>query len=361
MVELDANGHELRAGLRFPWVAPPAPGETLEVAPGVLWLRMPLPFGLDHINLYLLRHGDGWVAVDTGLNTEQSRAVWEAVLGGVLEGRPLLALICTHFHYDHSGLLGWLGERFRCPVYMTHAEYQALHVAPPRSDEPDWAFHQFYRQAGLAAEDSAAFLPMVRAAHFRPRVPSAFRRLREGSVLPIGDRRWQVVLGRGHSPEHACLLSAEDGLLISGDQVLPRITSTVGVNVDEPDGDPLRDWLDSLDRLAALPDGLLVLPAHERPFFGLHLRLAQLRAHHRQHLDQTLERCSEPCTAAELMVELFPRLKSRFDELMAIGETLAHTNYLVTEGLLVRETVAGVYRYRRARPQDAPAGLPSLF
>lgn len=361
MADLDHNGHELKSGLRYPWVAPPASGETLEVAPGVLWLRMPLPFGLDHINLYLLRHGDGWVVVDTGLNTEQSRAVWERVLVEVLEGQPVLAIVCTHFHYDHSGLLGWLSARFRCPVYMTRAEYQAIHVAPPRSDEPEWAFHQFYRLAGLSEEDSAAFLPLIRQEHYQPTPPAAFRRLREGSVLPIGGRNWQVVIGRGHSPEHACLISAEDGLLISGDQVLPRITSTVGVNVDEPDGDPLRDWLDSLDRLAELPDGLLVLPAHERPFFGLHLRLEQLRAHHRQHLDQTLERCGEPCTAAELMLELFPRLKSRFDELMAIGETLAHTNFLITEGLLVRETVAGVHRYRRARPGETVGSLSSPF
>ncbi len=361
MAELDHNGHELKAGLRFPWVAPPAAGETLEVAPGVLWLRMPLPFGLDHINLYLLRHGDGWVAVDSGLSTDQSRAVWEQVLGGVLEGRPLLALICTHFHYDHSGLLGWLAERFHCPVYMTHAEYQAIHVAPPQDDQPDWAFHQYYRQAGLSAEQSAGFLPMIRQDHFRPTPPAAFRRLKEGSELAIGGRRWQVVVGRGHSPEHACLYSAEDGLLISGDQVLPRITPTVGVAVDEPDGDPLRDWLESLDRLGQLPDEVLVLPAHERPFHGLHTRLTQLREHHRRHLDLALERCAQPCTAAELMAELFPRLKSRFDELMAIAETLAHTNYLITEGLLVRETEAGVHRYRRARPEETVGELSSPF
>ena len=244
---------------------------------------------------------------------------------------------------------------------MTHAEYQAIHVAPPRSDEPDWAFHQFYRLAGLSEEDSAAFLPMIRQEHFRPTPPAAFRRLKEGSVLPIGGRRWQVVVGRGHSPEHACLYCAEDGLLISGDQVLPRITPTVGVAVDEPDGDPLRDWLESIERLGELPDRVLVLPAHERPFHGLHTPLGQLREHHRRHLDQVLGRCAQPCTAAELMVELFPRLKSRFDELMAIGETLAHANYLIGEGLLLREEQAGVHRYRCVRPEETTGELSSPF
>lgn len=352
VAKIDAQGHEWRAGLRFPWPQPPAPGEVQEVAPGILWLRMPLPFGLDHINLYLLRDGDGWVVVDTGLNSAQTREVWERVFVEVLAGMPLRAVICTHFHSDHSGVLGWLAERFHCPVFMTAAEFQLLHLGAPQELEPSWAFLDFFQKAGFSSEQARALLPMMQAPHFRPELPSSFRRLRENHQLNIGGRRWQVVIGRGHSPEHACLYAEEGGLLISGDQVLPRITSTVGVQVSEPDADPLRDWLASIERLRELPDNVLVLPAHERPFYNLHQRLEQLQTHHQSHLDKLLSLCDEPRSARELMAELFPNTQNHFDELMANGETLAHVNYLVAEGRLTRDVENGVFRYRCTHPGE---------
>jgi len=345
---LDAHGHEWRAGLRFPWPQPPENGAVQQVAEGLLWLRMPLPFGLDHINLYLLRHGDGWVAVDTGLNNDQTREVWKALFDTALGGLPLVAVICTHFHSDHVGVLGWLSERFQCPVFMSASEYQAMHQLGNQSDDGSrWAFHEHYRRAGFTTEQTEALFPLLGSAHFRPQVPTSFRRLSEGSQLTIGGRRWEVRIGRGHSPEHACLYCAEDNLLISGDQVLPRITSSVCVQVTEPDADPLRDWLESVESLRSVPDSVLVLPAHERPFFNLHLRLDQLRDHHQVHLQRMLDACAEPRTAMQLMAVLFPTVKGRFDELMAIGETLAHVNYLIAQGQLVREETAGVFRYGR--------------
>ncbi|KMM85417.1 Glyoxylase, beta-lactamase superfamily II [Pseudomonas taetrolens] len=349
MSEFDARGHEWRDGLRYPWPLAPANGQVQEVAEGVLWLRMPLPFGLDHINLYLLRHGDGWVAVDTGLNSDQCRDVWEQVFVEVMAGLPLKAVICTHFHSDHTGVVGWLAERFRCPVLMTLGEFDALHHGPPRAASPDWAFLDFYQKAGFSVERATSLLPLIQGEHFRPQTAAGFTRLANGSELIIGGRHWQVVTGNGHSPEHACLYAADDGLLISGDQVLPRITSTIAVYVIEPEANPLRDWLDSIERLRVIPDSVLVLPAHERPFFNLHLRLDQLRDHHRAHLQQLLEACEEPRTALEMMAVLFKKLSGRFDELMAVGETLAHANYLMAEGALVREEQGGLHRYRRPR------------
>ncbi|MFJ2690991.1 MBL fold metallo-hydrolase [Pseudomonas sp. NPDC087336] len=348
MSNLDAQGHEWRSGLRFPWPQPPANGAVQQVAEGLLWLRMPLPFGLDHINLYLLRHDQGWVAVDTGLNNAQTREVWEGLFDTALGGLPLVAVICTHFHSDHVGVLGWLSERFRCPVFMSASEYQAMHQLGTQSDvSSSWAFREHYQRAGFSTEQTEALFPLLGSAHFRPQVPTSFRRLSEGSQLTIGGRRWQVRIGRGHSPEHACLYCAEDGLLISGDQVLPRITSSVCVQVTEPDADPLRDWLDSVECLRSVPDSVLVLPAHERPFFNLHQRLDQLRDHHQEHLQRLLDACTAPRSAVQLMAVLFPTVKGRFDELMAIGETLAHVNYLIAQGHLVREETAGVFRYGR--------------
>lgn len=345
---LDAHGHEWRAGLRFPWPTPPANGEVQAVAEGVLWLRMPLPFGLDHINLYLLKHAQGWVAVDTGLNNRQTRDAWERVFEQALGRLPLLAVICTHFHSDHVGVLGWLTERFRCPVFMSASEYQAMHQLGANNDpSSSWAFREHYRRAGLSTEQTEALFPLLNSAHFRPQVPTSFHRLSEGSELNIGGRRWQVRIGRGHSPEHACLYCAEDQLLIAGDQVLPRITSSVCVQVTEPDANPLREWLDSIEGLRGVPDDVLVLPAHERPFFNLHLRLDQLRDHHLVHLQQLLDACTAPRSAVQLMAVLFPKVNGQFDELMALGETLAHLNYLIAQGQLGREEIDGVFRYGR--------------
>ena len=276
------------------------------------------------------------------------------MFSGLFAGQPLLAVICTHFHSDHAGMAGWLAQRFRCPVYMTEAEYQSLYVKVPEGTKPGWDFLDHYAKAGFSAEQVGEIYQTIQSGHFRPLPFNSYRRLREGSRLHIGSRQWRVVIGRGHSPEHACLLAEADGLLISGDQVLPRITSTVGVHATEPDANPLQDWLASIEHLRMLPDSLLVLPAHERPFFNLHTRLDQLAAHHRAHLACLLASCDEPRSALELMAVLFPKLSGRFDELMALGETLAHANYLMAEGLLSREEDRGLYRYRRRDP-DAPA------
>lgn len=357
MVDLDGNGHALEGGLRYPWPQAQGSGEWREVLDGVWWLRMPLPFRLDHINLYLLRHGDGWVVVDSGMNTAQTREVWERVFAGLFAGQPVLAVICTHYHSDHAGVAAWLAERYRCPIYMTASEYRSLYVTVPAGQASAWDFHDFHAKAGFSDEQVDELYRLIQNGHFRPLHFNSYRRLRDGDRLPIGNRQWRVVIGRGHSPEHACLYAEDGSVLIAGDQVLPRITPTVGVHATEPEADPLRDWLASLDHLRGLPDSVLVLPAHERPFYNLHTRLDQLHAHHQAQLSRMLASCDEPRSALELMAVLFPRLSGRFDELMALGETLAHANYLMAEGLLVRELHQAHYRYRRG-PQGKIAAAP---
>ena len=346
MSGLELHEGQTRDRLSFPWETPPQPGHTREVAPGVLWLRMPLPFALDHINLYLLRHEHGWVVVDTGLNTPQSREVWEAVFTEVFAGAPVLAVIATHFHYDHSGMLGWLVDRFQCPAYMSFAEYQALFVTPPKGDEPNWAFSQFFQRCGLDSDQVASFRPMLSQMAYDTHAPTSFRRLRENDLLKIGERCWRVVIGSGHSPEHVCLYSEDDQLLIAGDQILPRITSSIFVSVTEPEANPLGDWLASLRRFRQLPDAVLVLPAHERPFHGLHHRIGQLQQHHEAHLETlttVLKTGSQ--TVAALCPVLFPRLRGSFDLLMAMGETLAHLNFLREEGVLTRTLEDDAWRF----------------
>ena len=339
MSGLGVQEAQLRSSLDFPWTDAPEPGHTREVAPGVFWLRMPLPFRLDHINLYLLRHEHGWVVVDTGLNTPQSREVWEQVFTETFGGAPVLAVIVTHFHYDHSGLAGWLVDRFQCPAYMSFGEYQSIFITPPPADQPNWAFDQFYRRCGLDASQIDAFRPMLSQMSYSITAPTSFRRLRDNDLLRIGERHWRVVMGAGHSPEHVCLYSEDDHLLLAGDQILPRITSSVCVNVTEPEANPLGEWLASLRRFRSLPDTVLVLPAHERPFRGLHHRLNQLQQHHDGHLEALIAALTEPRTVLELRPVMFPAVRSSFDLLMATGETLAHLNFLKDEGVLTRMLV----------------------
>lgn len=333
--------------MSFPWEKPPALGEWQTVAEGVVWLRMPLPFGLDHINLYLLRHEDGWVIVDTGLATKQTREVWERVFVEVMNNEPVKAVIATHFHYDHSGSLGWLAKRFKCPVYMTRGEYHALFVSPSSGGKIEWEVEQFYERGGVSKEVVDGFLEVFGDSSYAQDTPASYQRLTDKQVLRIGNYDWQVVVGSGHSPEHACLYSRQANLFISGDQVLPRITSSVCVTVTEPEANPLKDWLESLQSLRAVSDDVLVLPAHERPFYGLHYRLGQLLQHHHKHLDELLANINEAKTADEVMRFMFPKARSAFDILLANGEALAHLNFLLGEGRIVRRLIEGHYRYQR--------------
>lgn len=347
--------------LSYPWPSPPERGEWQTIADDIVWLRMPLPFGLDHINLYLLRHGDGWVIIDTGLGDQPTRDVWNRVFEKVFEGRPVKAIISTHFHYDHTGSLGWLSEQFKCPVYMTRAEYQSLFQDLSSGGGPGWEFYQFFERAGISEERLAEFLKIINGSAFERRVPSSYVRLQSGHVLRIGDRDWEVVVGSGHSPEHACLLNRRDGLFISGDQVLPRITSSVSVTATEPEANPLHGWLASIESLRSVSDDVLVLPAHERPFYGLHRRLDQLAEHHDAKLNNLLGWLTDEKTVHEATEFLFPHANSAFDWLLASGEALAHLNYLLGNEQVTRRLNSGCYRYRRQSAGEVTRGESSVI
>lgn len=333
------------APLEYPFTPPGADGlSAVEVAAGIFWLRQPMPMALDHINIYLLRdrdaQGDGWTVVDTGLNTARSREVWEVIAQQHLGGLPIRRLVCTHSHYDHAGLAAWIGERFGAPMLMTHGEYfmmRSLMSTPPPDPLPA-SDRQFYRRAGMDDTAIDTMFAALRRDPFLPPVPGSYERLRDGDTLRIGERDWQVVVGEGHSPEHASLYCAEERILISGDQLLPRITSNVLVSSIEPEANPLKLWLASLDRLDRLAPDTLVLPSHERVFRGLHARVEELHAHHQQQFELLREvlRQRGAATALELMQVQFPRLRHAADELMALGETIAHLSWLRHEGELRR-------------------------
>ncbi|GAA0680175.1 MBL fold metallo-hydrolase [Marinobacterium maritimum] len=325
--------------LEYPFVTPEAPAEVVEVATGVYWARIAMPMALDHINVYLLADEDGWYLVDTGLNTDTSRACWQAMAERHFPQQPLKGIICTHFHYDHAGLASWLMREFEAPLYMTHGEYFTMRaLASSNSEVKEDSQRAFFVRAGMPLERFEKMLGSHRRDPFVPDFPPSFIRLRDGESLTIGGRQWRVVTGEGHSPEHACLYAEDDRILLAGDQILPGISSNVLVSDVEPEADPLSLWLRSLDKLRTLAEDTLVLPAHGRVFRGLHTRVDQLHAHHRRQLDVLMgpARRGESFTAWEAMSWLFTRELKSIELMLGLGETLAHLSYLCRTGQLLR-------------------------
>ncbi len=328
--------------IRYPFDEPPAPGTARMALEGLHWLRMPLPMALNHINLYLLEDEGGMWIVDTGLGDEITRSHWQNLFQGDFSGQSPQAVLCTHMHPDHTGQAGWLCREWDIPLYMSLGEYMSTRIFQEASRDGDHSalehIRLFYRRAGM---DGTA-VPKLgsgqgRAGGFpREPLPPVYRRLQEGDVLEIGGRQWRIIVGRGHSPEHACLYCERDGLLLAGDQVLPRISPNISLMPMEPEGNPLRDWFQSLQRLGQLPEDTLIFPAHNTPFYGLQERLQALEIHHHRHLESLVKACAEPRAAVELMSVMFSRKLEGIQSFLAIGECLAHLNYLITEGRLER-------------------------
>jgi glyoxylase-like metal-dependent hydrolase (beta-lactamase superfamily II) len=333
-------------GLRYPygqWA--PEPGTLKEVAPGIFWLRMPLPFSLNHINLYILDEGDGWTLVDTGLNTAEVKAHWQTLFAGPLAHKPVKRILVTHYHPDHIGLAGWLCQEQHTALWMARTEYLfAQYLCLDVRDQPPGEVVRFYKRAGWSAQAlerlqargwglfSKAVAPL----------PASFHRLQEGDRLIIQGHSWDILVGRGHSPEHLCLYSAHAGVLIAGDQLLPRITSNVSVYPIEPSNNPLQDWLSSLERIKQLDDRLLVLPAHNEPFYNLRARCDQLATDHHEKLERLAAFCTSPKSAVDAFEILFKRAIGADEMMMATGESLAHLHYLEVAGRTERIVKEGV-------------------
>lgn len=335
------------------------PAVPMAVADGLRWIRMPLPFALDHINLWMLRDQidgrDGWTIIDCGVARPEVQALWERIFDEALEGLPVLRVIVTHMHPDHVGLAGWLCERWNAPLWMTMTDYFVARLwARAATDgraaggpNGESAVEHFARH-GLRDADS---LEQIRQrANYYPSlvspVPASFRRILHGDRLSIGGREWRVITGYGHAPEHASLYCDTLGVLISGDMVLPRISTNVSVFDFEPEANPLPLYLASLKRYDDLPESTLVLPSHGKPFRGLHERIAQQHAHHAERLAELLDACVEPMSAADVVPVLFKRKLDLHQLTFAMGEALAHLHALYFEGKLERRLDAqGVYRF----------------
>lgn len=340
--------------LAYPFETPAA-GGWLEMMPGVLWLRMPMPLALNHINLWGVRDGEGWALFDTGMRTEEATQTWRRWWQEMPTADRLTRVFVTHMHPDHIGLAGWLTRKFGCRLWMTRLEYLSCRVLMSdsgREAPPDGI--AFYHRA--AWNEAALENYRTRFGNFGKHIhplPDSYRRLQDGERIVIGEHEWEVIVGNGHSPEHACFYCPALKLLISGDQVLPRISSNVSVYPTEPDADPMQDWLDSLALLRRrVPDDVLVLPSHNEPFRGLHARLDYLATSQARTLQRLLERLDTPRTVLDTFVTLFGRSIGDADLhllSMATGEAVACLNHLMHRGEVLRtDDEHGVAWYRAA-------------
>ena len=341
----------------------PEPGTSIEVAPGVRWIRMSLPFMLNHINLWLLRDEidgrQGWSVVDCCISRDESKAQWEQVFATQLDGLPILRVVVTHMHPDHIGLAYWLCERWNARLWISATDYNVARLGAmgPTAFGGE-AAALYFASHGLNDPDTVEQIK-ARANYFPklvPAVPRQYRRMRDGDVLMIGGRAWSCISGYGHAPEHISLYCAELGLLIGGDMMLPRISTNVSVYEVEPEANALKEFLDSIDRFKALPDDTLTLPSHGKPFTGLHIRIRQLHDHHRDRLAEVMELCGRmQASAADVLPVMFKRPLDLHQKTFAMGEAVAHLHALWYEGRLSRALGEdGVYRFRTTAELPRP-------
>lgn len=338
----------------------PEVGELLEVSAGVNWLRMKLPFALNHINLWLLRDNfegrQGWTIVDCGITNDETRQAWETIFAKHLQGLPVVRVLVTHMHPDHIGLASWLCDRWNAPLWISMTDFLMARWLSSKEGGASvgataggGGSADHFQRHGLSSEED---LEKIRARHdyysrMVPSVPARFRRIVDQEKIQIGGQQWQMISGFGHSPEHMSLACESAKLLISGDMVLPRISTNVSVFDVEPDADPLGMYLNSLDKFKHLTEDTLVLPSHGLPFQGLHFRIGELNSHHDDRLRDALDACAQgPKHAREIVPVLFRRELDIHQMTFAMGEAIAHLNYLWRAGKLKRELCSdGILRF----------------
>ena len=345
------QGRQGAHGMRYPFDDIPEPAQLKEVVPGIFWVRMKLPYTLDHINLWLIENGDGYALVDTGVGNDETKATWREIIATQLGGKPINKLIVTHLHPDHVGLAGWFSRKFRVPLEMSRTDYLMCKnlTGDTGKEAPEEAI-DFYRAAGFSEEGLDRYRQRFGGfGNGISRLPDQFVRLKDGDEFKIGEHIWQAVEGSGHAPEHIALYCADLKVLISGDQVLPRISSNVSLHPTEPQGNPLQDWIDSCAKIKQrLPNDVMVLPAHNEPFYGLHERLQSLIDGHEKGLKRLLNILDEPKRSVDVFSALFKRRIGAAVYFMATGESLAHLACLCVRGqIAVTRDDKGVDWYQK--------------
>ena len=340
--------------LVYPFETPPTYGSSVEITPEIKWLRSPLPMTLGHINCYLIKDGDGWCILDTGMSLDKAKTQWMDIIESELDGAPITRVIVTHQHPDHVGLAGFLCDELKVPLWMSEIEYFYTRTFSNGMGRINggryWETDRYLTRTCMSdltkeimfSGNSNRFTEMV------TEVPATYHRIQDQQMLQIGEHEWKAITTRGHSPEHVSLYCKDLDILISGDQVLPIITSNVSVSPIQPESSPLVDWFLAHDKLKEqVPDSVLVLPSHQLPFRNLHERLDEVVAHHDERLECLLALCEKPQNAQSLTVRLFERELDPFQNFMAVGECISHLHFLMGKGKVVRTLNDDHYLYHK--------------
>lgn len=328
-------------GLRYPWDTPPAHDEAIEVAPGVLWLRLPLPMKLDHVNVYAFDEGDSWTIIDTGFSSKKAKAIWADLMAGPLGGKPVSRVIVTHHHPDHIGLAGWFQTEHGAELVTTRTAWLTARMLTLDAQEtPAAETLAFYKMSGMDRDlyDKRAAERPFNFADIVDPLPLGFTRIKQDDQITIGGRVFDVHMGNGHAPEHATFWSRDDNLVIAGDQILSSISPNVGVYATEPMADPIGEWLEACERLAPMSrEDHLVLGGHKLPFTGLPTRMRQLIDNHHGALKRLVKYIDTPKSASECFPTLFKRKIGEGEYGLALVEAVAHLSHLYQTGLATRE------------------------
>ena len=342
---------ENNSKLYYPFSKRPPDGDTLEVASSIYWLRMPLPIALNHINLWLLEGNEGWTIVDTGMVTDESKTIWSKLFENSFKAKPLEKLVVTHMHLDHSGLAGWLSNQWKVEPYFTEKEFlETVKISNGMDHEQREISLDYYKKCGYDKESLQHFIERI---EYRKSLVSklnkSFKHIKDQEMLNLSDGEWKIIVAKGHSPEHACLYSEKKNIFICGDILLPRITPNVSVNPANPDSNPLRDWLESLEKIKqSIPHDVLVLPSHGYPYQGAHRRIEAIVNNHHEKLERIYQYIDEPKSVTELFPVLFDSKINQHTLVLAVGETMSHLNYLVAENRLKKSIdEKGLYLFSR--------------